>query len=158
MNGKDNYQRIIKKWQDNYLKKFALLLFPRYFSSQFLKTLILWPLFLMDEVHLFQGSSHFEEAVYFLPFSIQFPEFPGTHFIDLGRMKGWVTLGATHWFWTRDPWIGNPAPYPIGQCSITKMHSKLVMQKFLKLFTNQKLISHHKETNQLIYRTYKMTS
>ena len=33
----------------------------------------------------------------------KFPEFPGTHFIDLGRMKGWVCLGATQWFWTRDP-------------------------------------------------------
>ena len=25
-------------------------------------------------------------------------------------MKDWVNLGATNWFWTRDPWIGNPAP------------------------------------------------
>ena len=34
-----------------------------------------------------------------LLFTIQFPEIPGTHFIDLGRMKGWVDLGATQWFW-----------------------------------------------------------
>ena len=67
----------------------------------------LWPFF-MDGVQLPQGYSYFEEAVYFLPFS--FLEIPGTHFIDLGRMKGWVHLGATQWFWTRDPWIGNPAP------------------------------------------------
>ena len=40
--------------------------------------------FFMDGVQLPQGYSHFEEAVYFLPF----PEIPGTHFIDLGRMKG----------------------------------------------------------------------
>ena len=40
----------------------------------------------------------------------KFPEIPGTHFINLGRMKGWVDLGATHWFGTWDPWIGNPAP------------------------------------------------
>ena len=66
--------------------------------------------FFMDEVHLLQGSSHFEEVAYFLPFGIQFPEFPGTHFIDLGRMKGWVDFGATQWFWSRDPSIGNPAP------------------------------------------------
>ena len=46
----------------------------------------------MDGVQLPQGYSHFEEAVYFLP---KFPEIPGTHFIDLGRMKGWVDLGAT---------------------------------------------------------------
>ena len=32
-----------------------------------------------------------------------------THFIHLGRMKGWVNLGATEWFWTRDSWIGNSA-------------------------------------------------
>ena len=43
-------------------------------------------------------------------FTTKFPEIPGTHFIDLGRMKGWVELGATQWFWTWDPWIGNPAP------------------------------------------------
>ena len=40
----------------------------------------------------------------------KFPDIPGTHFIDLGKMKVWVDLGATQWFWTRDPWIGNPAP------------------------------------------------
>ena len=45
-----------------------------------------------------------------LLFTIQFPEITGTHFIDLVRMKGWVDLGATQWFWTCDPWIGNPAP------------------------------------------------
>ena len=52
----------------------------------------------MDGIQLPQRYSLFEEAVYFLPF-------PGTHFIDLGRMKGWVDLGATQWFWTRDPWM-----------------------------------------------------
>ena len=45
-----------------------------------------------------------------LLFTTKFPEIPGTHFIDLGRMKGWVDLAATHWFWARDPWFGNPAP------------------------------------------------
>ena len=29
-----------------------------------------------------------------LLFTTKFPEFPSTHFIDLGRMKGWVDLGA----------------------------------------------------------------
>ena len=38
-----------------------------------------------------------------LLFTTKSPEIPGTHFIDLGRMKGWVDLGATQWFWTRDP-------------------------------------------------------
>ena len=29
-----------------------------------------------------------------LLFTTQFPEIPVTHFINLGRMKGWVELGA----------------------------------------------------------------
>ena len=44
-----------------------------------------------------------------LLFTTKFPEISGTHFIDLGRVKGWVNLGTTHWFWTRGLWIGNPA-------------------------------------------------
>ena len=32
-----------------------------------------------------------------LLFTTKFPEIPGTYFIDLGRMKGWVKLGATQW-------------------------------------------------------------
>ena len=35
-----------------------------------------------------------------LPFTTKFPQTPGTHFIGLGRMKDWVDLGATQWFWT----------------------------------------------------------
>ena len=38
------------------------------------------------------------------------PEIPGTHFINLGRMKDRVDLGATQWFWPWDSWIGNSAP------------------------------------------------
>ena len=38
-----------------------------------------------------------------LLFTTKSLEIPGTHVIDLGRMKGWVDLGATHGFWTRDP-------------------------------------------------------
>ena len=45
-----------------------------------------------------------------LLFTSKFPEIPGTHFIDFGRMKGCVDLGATQWLSTRDPWIGNPVP------------------------------------------------
>ena len=32
-----------------------------------------------------------------LLFTIKFPEIPGTHFIDLDKMKGCVNLGATQW-------------------------------------------------------------
>ena len=45
-----------------------------------------------------------------LLFTIKFSETPGSHLIHLGRMKVWVDLRATQWFWTRDLWIGNPAP------------------------------------------------
>ena len=52
-----------------------------------------------------------------LLFTTKFPEISGTHFTDLGRMKGWVDLGATQRFWTQNPWIRNPAPWPLGHCS-----------------------------------------
>ena len=32
-----------------------------------------------------------------LPFTTNFPETPGAHFINLGRMKSCVDLGATQW-------------------------------------------------------------
>ena len=38
------------------------------------------------------------------------PEIHGTHFINLGRMKGWVNLGTAQWFWIQELWVGNPAP------------------------------------------------
>ena len=41
-----------------------------------------------------------------LLFTNWYPGDPGTHFIDLGRMKGWVDLGATLPFWTRNLWFG----------------------------------------------------
>ena len=80
--------------------------------------------FFMDGVQLLprlqalQGGS--------LLFTIQFPEIAGTHFIDLRRMKGWVELGATQSFWTRDPWIENPGALttrPLLQPSRCLLHS-----------------------------------
>ena len=46
-----------------------------------------------------------------LLFTTKLPEISGTHFINLGRMKDWVDLGATPWFWTWEPWIGNPMTF-----------------------------------------------
>ena len=60
----------------------------------------------MDGVQLPQGYSHFKEAVYFLPFSFQ-----KFLVLILSTSEGWKAesnLGATQWFWTQDPWIGNP--------------------------------------------------
>ena len=45
-----------------------------------------------------------------LRFAFKFPEILGTHLTDLRRMKHWVNLGSTQWFWTRDHWVVNPAP------------------------------------------------
>ena len=42
-----------------------------------------------------------------LRFTTKSPEIPGTHFIDLGKIKGWVNLGATKWFWTWGAQTGN---------------------------------------------------
>ena len=53
-----------------------------------------------------------------LLFTAKFPEISGTPFNNLERMKGWVDLGATQWTWTRDPWIENPAPWPLGHYSL----------------------------------------
>ena len=38
-----------------------------------------------------------------LLFTIQFPEIPSTHFIDLLRMKGWSELGATQYILNTGP-------------------------------------------------------
>ena len=55
-----------------------------------------------------------------LRFTTTFPEISATHFTNLERMRGWVDLGATQWFWIWDPWIGDPAPWPLGRCSMGK--------------------------------------
>ena len=38
--------------------------------------------------------------------STKFLEIPGTHFIDFGKIKGWVDLGATKWFEYETPGLG----------------------------------------------------
>ena len=45
-----------------------------------------------------------------LLFTTKFPEISGTHLIDLKKTRGWVDFEATQWFWTWDPYTGNPAP------------------------------------------------
>ena len=56
-------------------------------------------------------------------------EAPGTHFLPrssqkllvlvLSTLEGWKAesnLEQSSGFWTRDPWIGSPAPQPLGYC------------------------------------------
>ena len=52
----------------------------------------LWPLF-MDRVQLPQGYRATSRGN--LLFTTKFSEIPGTHFINLGRMKGCVDLGPS---------------------------------------------------------------
>ena len=67
-----------------------------------------------------------------LLFTTKFPEILVTHFIDLGRMKGWVDLEATQWFLDMEPvdWessILTTRPLLHKPCSITTrpLHHKL---------------------------------
>ena len=63
----------------------------------------------MDGVQLLQGYREgYQKPVYedILLFTTKFPQIPGTNLINLGRMKGWVNLGTTEWFWTHDPELG----------------------------------------------------
>ena len=62
----------------------------------------------MDGLQFPQGLESLQGGS--LLFTTKFPEILGTLFNYLGKMKGWVDLGATHWFWTQDLRIGNPAP------------------------------------------------
>ena len=57
----------------------------------------LWPLF-MDGVQL--SEALWGDSLLFTTLS---PGVSGTHFIDLGRMKGWVDVGATNGFEPRTP-------------------------------------------------------
>ena len=71
-----------------------------------------------------------------LLFTTKFPEIPGTHFIDFGRVKGWVDLGGTQLFWRWGPCIGNPAPLPIG------IWSKKKRRKTIRTFCSNLLKNH----------------
>ena len=68
-----------------------------------------------------------------LLFTTKFPGIPGTHFMDIRRMKGWVDLGATQWFWIQDPKIGNPTPLPLGHCFMNSANTqKKTTSAFIK--------------------------
>ena len=69
-----------------------------------------------------------------LLFIVKFPDIPGIRFIDLGRMKGWVDLGAAQWLWIRDLWIGNPAPQSVGHCSKYSKISSICSKSKKNLF------------------------
>ena len=96
--------KILEKylWQCTFFSKVA---WWRLAKKKINKKKSLWPLFtdgsITSRLEPLRGGS--------LLFTTKFPEIHGTHFTNLGRMKGWVELGVTWWFWTGEPWIGNPA-------------------------------------------------
>ena len=63
-----------------------------------------------------------------LLFTTKFPDSPDTHLIDFGRMKDWFDLGATQWFWTQNPWIGNPSPKMPSSNQIAKFFNQPYLQ------------------------------
>ena len=86
--------------------KIIIIEYSRYPMAykKLLKTL--WPFF-MDGVQLPRGYRAIRDS---LLFTTKFPETPGTHFTDLGRMKGWVNLGATQQIWTQESSLLTPRP------------------------------------------------
>ena len=85
------------------------------------KYFTLWPLF-MDGVR--PG---------FLLFTTKFQKIPGTYLTDLGRLKGWVNLGATQRFWTRDP-NNIHFHYGINSVKINDQIFQLIEKPFQKPF------------------------
>ena len=77
-----------------------------------------------------------------LLFTTKFPDTPGTNFIDLGRMKGWVNLGATQRFWTWDPWIRNPVIKQLRlQCGCVPVNfAKFLRTPYLQSTSEQLLL------------------
>ena len=61
----------------------------------------------------------------------KFPVNPSTHLIDLRKVKSWVDLRATWWFWTLVQWTGNHAPQPLSHCSIIKKYSKVAKKTLI---------------------------
>ena len=72
-----------------------------------------------------------------LLFTAWSPGLPGTHLLNFRRMKGWADLGATQWFWTWDPWIGNPALWPLGHCSFRLSHLLFIYEQTLFSSSNR---------------------
>ena len=63
-----------------------------------------------------------------LLFTTKFPEIPGTYLIDLGRMKGWVDLGAIQWFCGDHVYI------------YEKLHSEVHLRQLPRNFEARKIL------------------
>ena len=61
----------------------------------YLSALFIYPIF-TEAIQLSQGYRATTRKQFKESFTIKFPEIPGTHLIDPGRIKGSVEYGATH--------------------------------------------------------------
>ena len=66
----------------------------------YMKNLKCWGPFLWMGFNCFQATEPLRGGS--LLFTTQAQRVPGTHLINLERMKGWAEFGAAHWFWSRD--------------------------------------------------------
>ena len=96
---KNLYCKFVVPW----LQKSSL---PRY--EMFIKNFKLYSPFLWAGFHCLKATEPLQGDN--LLFTTKCPEISGAQLINLWRMNGWVNLGATQWFWTQNPWIGNLAP------------------------------------------------
>ena len=78
------------------------------------------------------------------------PGVPSTHFINLEKMKGWVNLGATQWFWTQD-WrssILTTKPMPHVFCYVFSLSCNCLLSRSL---SNTAEYSNYKKTLFLLF-------
>ena len=82
------------------------------FPKGFLNALAIFlAIYQSQGMHSRLALQKYEKTVFyhFLFFTTKSTGVPGTHFIDRGKMKDRVDLGASQWIGTRDPATGNPA-------------------------------------------------
>ena len=98
---KQVFQIVLVTWL--ILDKFVVLIWHCVFKKLKLYRLFLWKWFnCLKATEPLRGDSSL--------LTTQSPGALGTHFIDLGRMTGWVDRGVTTRFWAKDLWLGNPEP------------------------------------------------
>ena len=81
----------------------------------------------------------FMDGVQLLIFNTRSLGLPVAHLVDLRGKNGWDDLGAPQLFSTQDPWIGNPAPWPLGYCSFRLTHLLFKYEQTLFNFSNIQL-------------------
>ena len=105
-------QKKLRTWLQHFYKTTCLLVIGRalLLLIYFVGNKIYW-LFLLPEKNFMPYFYGWGSIAWTLEplrggsllFTTKLLEIAVTHFTNLGRMKGWVNLGAFQWFWTRTP-------------------------------------------------------